>query len=201
MKKIFPAVLLLSSLTSPSFAEDVASLTPNSETPVIDTVIETMGTESIVNSESIDNDTELNQIEEHIKKDDIYKTFDTPYIKSLQQKGNAYILNQIKNNKDETMKQLKNIQRYTDEEYNQLYQNYENNPPYIIQDGQLSLNPDYISKNTPFIEKDGEYIENPDYKEIPLTEEEQNTVQSLQKNMQQEKKLGKKYIPVNPDAF
>lgn len=125
--------------------------------------------------------------------------FQSPYFKAMQQKAFSKTKENMIKNKEKIMESLDKVQKYTDEEYQTLYNNYEVNPPFIDKDGILELNPDYISKNKKYIEKDGNLVENKNYQ--PNPDKENQDIMTLINLPKEEKRLGKKGLSINPDAF
>lgn len=125
--------------------------------------------------------------------------FQNPYSKTLETRAFKKMKEAMLKDKEKIMDSLNKIQKYTEEEYQTLYNNYEVNPPFIEKDGILDLNPDYISKNTKYIEKDGVMVKNENYKEV--TNKETYDWKKLMNTTPENKRLGKKSYPINPDAF
>ena len=125
--------------------------------------------------------------------------FQSPYFQEMKKRDIESIKKEMRKNKNQIMESLNRIQKYTEEEYQQLYNNYELNPPYIEKDGTLELNPDYISKNKPVIEKDGKYVKNENY--IPIERNPIEDVRAAIESSNEQKRLGKKSFSLNPNAF
>lgn len=123
----------------------------------------------------------------------------SPYIKEMQKKARKKVLENMLKDKEKIMESLNKIHKYTDDEYQVLYNNYEVNPPFTEKDGQIELNPDYISKNTKYIEKDGKLVKNENYQ--PHPEHGKIDITKLIQVPVEQKKLGKKSYSINPDAF
>ena len=125
--------------------------------------------------------------------------FNSPYFQEMKKRDIEKIKKEMSKNKNQIMESLNRIQKYTDEEYQQLYNNYELNPPYIEKDGNLELNPDYVSKNKPYIKKDGKYVKNENY--IPVERNHLEDIRAVIESSAEQKRLGKKSFSLNPDAF
>lgn len=125
--------------------------------------------------------------------------FKSPYFQEMKKRDIEKIKKEMNKNKNQIMESLNRIQKYTDEEYQQLYNNYELNPPYIEKDGNLELNPDYVSKNKPYIKKDGKYVKNENY--IPVERNHLEDIRAVIESSTEQKRLGKKSFSLNPDAF
>ncbi len=125
----------------------------------------------------------------------------TPYLQEMlkQIKTDAKI--DFHKNKKDVMELLRRAENYTPQEYNALFSNYENNPPFIEKNGIFELNPDYIGKNKKYIEKDGVMVENKNYIEQTFPEETNPLVVKSSQITQQKNRLGNKSFKINPDLF
>lgn len=121
----------------------------------------------------------------------------TPFHKTIEKQTIEEAKKHILKNKTEFLNKMHQIQNYTEEEYNTLYNNFEVNQPFIIENNTLILNPDYLSKNTPYTEKDGILVKNSDYKKTSF----QPQTLTQEKQSEKSKRLGKKSFNINPDFF
>lgn len=121
----------------------------------------------------------------------------TPYYQEMQKRSIGEAKKYSIENKTEFLNKMHQSQNYTEDEYKNLYNNFEVNPPIIEKDGAVELNSDYLTKNQKYIEKDGIIIENPNY--VPSTF--QPTTLKSETEEDTEKRLGKKSFNINPDFF
>lgn len=139
--------------------------------------------------------------QEQKKSIDDVNIIETPFYQEMKFDLMKELKDSFYKNKEEMMSFLRLSQNYTEEEYTKLYNNYEVNPPYVEKNGQLELNPDYISKNTLYIEKNGEYVKNENYVEKPVFEEKKALTATQNASNTSKKRLGKKSFNINPDGF
>ena len=73
----------------------------------------------------------------------------TPFYKTIEKQAFGEAKKHLLKNKTEFLNKMHQTQNYTEEEYNNLYNNFEVNQPLIEENGSLTLNTDFLSKTHP----------------------------------------------------
>lgn len=125
----------------------------------------------------------------------------TPYHKEMRERGIIKMKDALLKNKNEVLETLNKEKNYSPEQYKELYNNYEVNPPFTFVDGEPSFNEDY-EKRQDEQEEQPATNETTTETQPPIVSQKQPTpIQQPTPTKPRKKRLGVRNLNINPSLF